>query len=50
VGEHISRIDEEKEMKQKETIVEKKLIEDLRNNILGLEDDEMGFLVRLRDG
>jgi len=37
-------------MKQKETIVEKKLIEDLRNNILGSEDDEMGFLVRLRDG
>ncbi|WP_238917999.1 hypothetical protein [Clostridium sp. YIM B02555] len=37
-------------MEKKGTLIEKKLIEDLRNNILGLEDDEMGFLVRLRDG
>ncbi|OOM11715.1 hypothetical protein [Clostridium saccharobutylicum] len=37
-------------MKKKGTLIEKKLIEDLRNNILGSEDDEMGFLVRLRDG
>lgn len=37
-------------MKKKGIFIEKKLIEDLRNNILGLEDDEMGFLVRLRDG
>ncbi|WP_459480888.1 hypothetical protein [Clostridium saccharoperbutylacetonicum] len=37
-------------MKRKENIIEKKLIDELRNNILGSEDEEMGFLVRLRDG
>lgn len=44
-------------MKKKDTLVDKKLIENLRNNILGSEDgdlvsedEDMGFLVRLRDG
>lgn len=37
-------------MRMKENIIEKKLIDELRNNILGSEDEEMGFLVRLRDG